>query len=182
MIEKPTLLVLSSIAIGIIVMMITGTSAQSSSQANQPYGQAQTEISKNLKEKTTVGSDYEPAQQQNSQNTAAEPNPNLKEKTTVGSKYEQAQNQNPNVKVLITEDNGMINILKVNTDTGDQISRTLSFPGTVTDSKIVGDELQIISEVQSNGHVTTEFRNIDLVSIYLINYNQIQGRISQILP
>ncbi len=171
MIERPTILVISSIAIGIIVMAVMGIPAQSSGSVNQPDRQVQIEMSENTKGKTSAGSNYEQSQSQNSQNTATNQYP-----------QNTAQKQNPNVKILITEDNGMINILKVNTDTGDQISRTLSFPGAVRESKIVGDELQIISEVQSNGHVTTEFRNIDLVSIYLINYNQIPGRISQILP
>lgn len=161
MTQKPTAIVLSSIAIAIIVLVVAGVYAQNPHPVNELDKQVQAEGSKGSEENKAATSKVESSQNQKVQKTILK--------------------QNPDRKIFVTDNSGTITITVISTATAREIWSPLSFPGKVKESKIVGEELLITSETGSKNSIVTEFRKIALATGSVTSYIQIPGKIVKIL-
>lgn len=161
MTQKPTAIVLSSIAIAIIVLVIAGVYAQNPHPVNELDKQVQAEGSKGSEENKTTISKVESGQNQKVQKTIVK--------------------QDPDRKIFVTDNSGTITITVISTATGREMWQPITFTGKVKESKVVGDELSIVSETGSKDHFMTEYRKIALATGSVTSFTQIPGKVFKIL-
>jgi len=160
MVEKPSIVVLSAIAVAVIVLAAAGFYAPASGPANQYDRKAHAEINEDYVEKIATSSKDESVSTK-SQNIVVM--------------------QSPTRKVWITDNYGVLNVAIINPETGWQIGQTASFPGRLIESSLVGNYISIVSETESQGGLKTEIRKIALATGSVTSYIAVPGRLLNVL-